>query len=157
LNPDCADFQKTSTGNIIKKGFNAKGNQRFKCKTCGVRFPEIKSTVFYNRHLTEEQIVMICKFLVEKSGVMAILLQLSYRQALAAFIAASILVKSAPPSSSTYQVFADAVPTKPKNEIAVHTINIPYSFTFFYILLKHISWIEIIKAFRYMICCNHKT
>ncbi len=41
----------------------------FKCKTCGVRFPETKGTVFYNRHLMEEQIVMICKLLVEKNGV----------------------------------------------------------------------------------------
>ncbi len=44
----------------------------FKCKTCGVRFPETKGTVFYNRHLTEEQIIMICKLLVEKNGVRAI-------------------------------------------------------------------------------------
>jgi hypothetical protein len=44
----------------------------FKCKTCGVRFPETKGTVFYNRHLTGEQIVMICKLLVEKNGVRAI-------------------------------------------------------------------------------------
>ncbi|KOF08615.1 hypothetical protein AC739_19495, partial [Planococcus glaciei] len=28
--------------------------------------------VFYNRHLTEEQIIMICKLLVEKNGVRAI-------------------------------------------------------------------------------------
>jgi IS1 family transposase len=44
----------------------------FKCKSCGVRFPETKGTVFYNRHLTEEQIIMICKLLVEKNGVRAI-------------------------------------------------------------------------------------
>ena len=44
----------------------------FKCKTCGVRFPETKGTVFYNRHLTEEQIIRICKLLVEKNGVRAI-------------------------------------------------------------------------------------
>ncbi len=44
----------------------------FKCKTCGVRFPETKGTVFYNRHLNEEQIIMICKLLVEKNGIRAI-------------------------------------------------------------------------------------
>ena len=44
----------------------------FKCKTCGVRFPETKGTVFYNRHLKEEQIIMICKLLVEKNGIRAI-------------------------------------------------------------------------------------
>ena len=44
----------------------------FKCKTCGVRFPETKGTVFYNRHLKEDQIIMICKLLVEKNGIRAI-------------------------------------------------------------------------------------
>jgi len=72
LNRDCPDYRKRNTGNIIKKGFNAKGNQMFKCKTCGVRFPETKGTVFYNRHLKEEQIIMICKLLVEKNGIRAI-------------------------------------------------------------------------------------
>jgi transposase-like protein len=72
LNPDCPDYRKKNTGQIIKKGFNVKGNQMFKCKTCSVRFPETKGTVFYNRHLNEEQIIMICKLLVEKNGVRAI-------------------------------------------------------------------------------------
>ena len=72
LNPDCPDYRKKNIGHIIKKGFNAKGNQMFKCKTCGVRFPETKGTVFYNRHLKEEQIIMVCKLLVEKNGVRAI-------------------------------------------------------------------------------------
>ncbi|KXB04275.1 hypothetical protein AKJ49_02295, partial [candidate division MSBL1 archaeon SCGC-AAA382A03] len=72
LNEKCQDFGRKNTGNIIKKGFNAKGNQMFKCKTCGVRFPETKGTVFYNRHLTEDQIIMICKLLVEKNGIRAI-------------------------------------------------------------------------------------
>ena len=72
LNRDCPDYRKRNTGNIIKKGFNAKGNQMFKCKTCGVRFPETKGTVFYNRHLKEDQIILICKLLVEKNGIRAI-------------------------------------------------------------------------------------
>jgi len=72
LNPDCPDYRKRNTGTIIKKGFNARGNQMFKCKTCGVRFPETKGTVFYNRHLNEEQIIMICKLLVEGNGIRAI-------------------------------------------------------------------------------------
>ncbi len=72
LNEKCPDFGIKDAGHITKKGFNAKGNQMFKCKTCGVRFPETKGTVFYNRHLTEEQIIMICKLLVEKNGIRAI-------------------------------------------------------------------------------------
>ena len=72
LNEKCPDFGRKDPGHIIKKGFNAKGNQMFKCKTCGVRFPETKGTVFYNRHLTEDQIILICKLLVEKNGIRAI-------------------------------------------------------------------------------------
>lgn len=72
LNKDCPDYRERNTGHIIKKGFNARGNQMFMCKSCGVRFPETKGTVFYNRHLTEEQIIVICKLLVEKNGIRAI-------------------------------------------------------------------------------------
>lgn len=72
LNENCLDYRKKNTGHITKKGFNEKGNQMYKCKTCGVRFPESKGTVFYNRHLTEEQIILICKLLVEKNGIRAI-------------------------------------------------------------------------------------
>jgi len=72
LNKDCQNYRKSNTGHIIKKGFNARGNQMFKCKTCGVRFPDTKGTVFYNRHLTEEQIILICKLLVEKNSIRAI-------------------------------------------------------------------------------------
>jgi len=72
LNENCPNYRKRNAGHIIKKGFNAKGNQMFKCKTCGMRFPESKGTVFYNRHLTEEQIILICKLLVEKNGIRAI-------------------------------------------------------------------------------------
>lgn len=72
LNDKCPDYQKKNTGKIIKKGFNEKGYQMYKCKTCGVRYPESKGTVFYNRHLTEEQIILICKLLVEKNGIRAI-------------------------------------------------------------------------------------
>jgi transposase-like protein len=72
LNEKCLDYGKKNTGHIIKKGFNEKGNQMYKCKTCGVRFPESKGTVFYNRHLTEEQIILICKLMVEKNGIRAI-------------------------------------------------------------------------------------
>ncbi len=72
LNEDCLDYRERNTSHIIKKGFNAKGNQMFLCKTCGVRFPDTKGTVFYNRHLTEEQIILICKLLVEKNGIRAI-------------------------------------------------------------------------------------
>lgn len=71
LNNKCPDFGRKNKGYIIKKGFNAKGIQMFKCKTCGVRFPATKGTVFYNRHLSEDKIILVCKLLVEKNGIRA--------------------------------------------------------------------------------------
>ncbi len=72
LNEKCSDYLKRNSGNIIKKGLNAKGNQMFLCKTCGVRFPETKGTIFYNKHLTEGQIISTCKLLTERKSTTAI-------------------------------------------------------------------------------------
>jgi len=71
-NQDCRDYGKSGAGNIVKYGHYKNGRQRFKCKTCGSVFVETKNTVFYNRKLSEEQIIMICKLLVEKNGIRAI-------------------------------------------------------------------------------------
>jgi transposase-like protein len=71
-NENCSDYNKTGADNIIRRGHNAKGQQMFMCKTCGVRFVETKGTVFYNRHLSEKEIVLICKLLMEKNSIRAI-------------------------------------------------------------------------------------
>jgi transposase-like protein len=71
-NPNCRDYGKRGAGNIVKYGHYKNGRQRFKCKTCGSVFVETKNTVFYNRKLSEDQIIMICKLLVEKNGIRAI-------------------------------------------------------------------------------------
>jgi transposase-like protein len=71
-NPNCRDYGKRDAGNIVKYGHYRNGRQRFKCKTCGRVFVETKNTVFYNRKLSEDQIIMICKLLVERNGIRAI-------------------------------------------------------------------------------------
>ncbi|KXA93857.1 hypothetical protein AKJ36_03655 [candidate division MSBL1 archaeon SCGC-AAA259I07] len=71
-NPDCPDYGKKDAGNIVKYGHDKNGKQRFWCNTCESAFVETKNTVFYNRVLTEDQIIMICKLLVEKNGIRAI-------------------------------------------------------------------------------------
>jgi len=71
-NKNCPDYNKIGADNIIRRGHNKKGKQMFMCKTCGVRFVETKGTVFYNRHLSEEDIILICKLLVEKNSIRAI-------------------------------------------------------------------------------------
>lgn len=71
-NPDCPDRGKRGAGNIVKYGHDKNGKQRFKCNTCSSIFVETKNTVFYNRKLREDQIILICKLLVEKNGIRAI-------------------------------------------------------------------------------------
>jgi len=71
-NKNCKHYKKIDVGNLIRKGFNAKGRQMLKCKTCGRRFPETIDTVFHNRHLTEDEIILVCKLLVEKNGIRSI-------------------------------------------------------------------------------------
>ena len=71
-NPNCLDYGKMGMGNIVRYGRDKNGKQRFKCKSCKGVFVETKNTVFYNRKLSEDQIIMICKLLVEKNGIRAI-------------------------------------------------------------------------------------
>ena len=71
-NPDCPDNSKRGLGNIVKYGHDRNGRQRFRCNTCGSVFVETKNTVFYNRKLSEDQIILMCKLLVEKNGIRAI-------------------------------------------------------------------------------------
>ena len=71
-NPKCSDYGKMGMGNIVRYGRDKNGKQRFKCKTCESVFVETKNTIFYNRKLSEDQIIMICKLLVEKNGIRAI-------------------------------------------------------------------------------------
>jgi len=70
--PNCRDYGKRGVGNIVRYGHDKNGRQRFKCKTCSRVFVETKNTVFYNRKLSEDQIILICKLLVEKNGIRAI-------------------------------------------------------------------------------------
>ena len=71
-NPNCPDCSKRFMGNIVKYGHDKNSKQRFRCNTCGSIFVETKNTVFYNRKLSEDQIILICKLLVEKNGIRAI-------------------------------------------------------------------------------------
>lgn len=71
-NKNCLDYNKIRADNIVRRGHNAKGQQMFMCKTAGVRFVETKGTVFYNKHLSEKEIILICKLLMEKNSIRAI-------------------------------------------------------------------------------------
>ncbi|MDR1993560.1 MAG: hypothetical protein LBQ98_08745, partial [Nitrososphaerota archaeon] len=58
--------------NIIKHGKNRAGHQVYKCLHCNKYFTQTKNTPLYRKHLTQQQIITICKHLVEKNGIRSI-------------------------------------------------------------------------------------
>jgi transposase-like protein len=72
-NKECPNYGKKGPGNnIIRKGYNRKGKQVLNCKICGNNFAMTNNTFFYHKHLSEEEIILICKLLVEKNNISAI-------------------------------------------------------------------------------------
>ncbi|KXA99388.1 hypothetical protein AKJ40_03255 [candidate division MSBL1 archaeon SCGC-AAA259M10] len=71
-NPDCEYYLKEEGKDIVKRGKNRAGNQQYYCYHCDSWFVETKNTPLYHKHLSEEEIIEICKHLVEKNGIRSI-------------------------------------------------------------------------------------
>ena len=71
-NPKCSFYFKEKGKAIIKKGKHQNGHQRYLCLHCSKFFLETKGTPLYRKHLSESEIVNICKHLVEKNGIRSI-------------------------------------------------------------------------------------
>lgn len=71
-NSICSYFQKEKDKNIIKRGFNTAGHQRYFCFNCNQYSVETKGTPLYQKKLSEKKIKAICKDLVEKRGIRAV-------------------------------------------------------------------------------------
>ena len=71
-NRSCRFYQKEKGKNIIKSGKYRTGHQRYLCLHCNTLFMETKGTPLYRKHLSETEILNICKHLVEKNGVRSI-------------------------------------------------------------------------------------
>ena len=72
-NPVCKFYQREHEKDIIKSGkYPTTGHQRYYCHHCNTYFMETKGTPLYRKHLSETQILNICKHLVEKNGVRSI-------------------------------------------------------------------------------------
>lgn len=70
-NEKCKYYKKIKGRDIIKRGYQ-KGHLRYYCNNCNTYFTETKGTMFYRKRLTEDEIVEICKHLVEKNGIRSI-------------------------------------------------------------------------------------
>jgi transposase-like protein len=59
--------------NIIKPASTkSTGHQRYYCKHCETYVIETKGTPLYRKHLSEAEIIEVCKHLAEKEGVRSI-------------------------------------------------------------------------------------
>jgi len=71
-NHKCRYYLKEKGKDIIKSGKYHTGHQRYYCKHCKTYFMETKGTPLYRKHLSENEIINICKHLVEKNGIRSI-------------------------------------------------------------------------------------
>lgn len=71
-NAKCRFYNKEYGKDIIKRGKNRAGHQQYKCYHCGKIFVETSNTPLYYKHMSEKEIVRICKLLIEKNGIRSI-------------------------------------------------------------------------------------
>ena len=71
-NRKCKYFLKERGKDIVKRGKNSAGHQQYYCNRCNSWFVETANTPLYHKHLSEREIIIICKHLVEKNGVRSI-------------------------------------------------------------------------------------
>lgn len=71
-NPRCRYFLKERGKDILKRGKNRSGHQQYFCNHCNTWFVETANTPLYRKHLSEGEIINICRHLVEKNGIRSI-------------------------------------------------------------------------------------
>lgn len=71
-NIKCKYYQKEIGKDIIKSGKYRTGHQRYYCHHCQTYFMETKGTPLYRKQLSEQEIIQICKLLVERNGIRSI-------------------------------------------------------------------------------------
>ena len=71
-NNHCAFFRKEKGKDLVKRGFNRAGTQRYYCIHCKKYSVERSGTPLYRKRLSMKKIRLLCKLLVEKNGVRSI-------------------------------------------------------------------------------------
>ena len=67
-NKDCRCYKKKDLRNIVRNGKKQNGTQNYKCAECGMQFVRTKGTIFYHKRLKKEEVVNICRHLVETNS-----------------------------------------------------------------------------------------
>ena len=68
----CSFFRKEKGKDIVKRGFNRAGTQRYYCNYCHKYFVERSGTPLYRKRLPMQKVRQLCNLLVEKNGVRSI-------------------------------------------------------------------------------------
>ncbi len=71
-NPNCEYYLKVEGKSIIKRGKYRTGHQRYCCKHCGKFFMETIGTSIYRKHLSKDEIRLICRLFLEGNGIRSI-------------------------------------------------------------------------------------
>ena len=71
-NRTCRYFLKEEGKDIVKRGKNRAGHQQYYCNHCCKWLVETANTPLYRKQLSEDEIILICKLLVEKNGIRSI-------------------------------------------------------------------------------------
>lgn len=71
-NKNCEFFRRESRKDVVKRGFNRAGTQRYFCNHCEKYFVERSGTPLYRKRLSMRKVKQLCTLLVEKNGVRSI-------------------------------------------------------------------------------------
>ena len=71
-NKTCGFFRKEKEKDVVKRGFNRAGTQRYFCNHCQKYFVERSGTPLYRKRLSLRKVKQLCTLLVEKNGVRSI-------------------------------------------------------------------------------------
>lgn len=71
-NKNCKFFRRELKKDVVKRGFNRAGTQRYFCNHCTTYFVERSGTPLYRRRLSLQKVKRLCTLLVEKNGVRSI-------------------------------------------------------------------------------------
>ena len=71
-NPNCEHYLIDEEKDIIRRGKNRAGHQQYYCNYCQSCFVETANTPLQHKHLSKDEIIQICKLIVEKNGIRSI-------------------------------------------------------------------------------------
>ncbi len=68
-NSKCVYYQHKKGKDIVRRGFNKRGTQRYYCNHCQHYFVQTSGTPLYRKRLKPQKIDQLCRALVEKNGI----------------------------------------------------------------------------------------